>query len=326
MLPLLKNHTHLLVGALLIGASITQTQAIEYDQNVTTSVIFGDGNDNGSFTVDRSAGVELGLRAKLRFNALGQPENTFNSNGDGTYSFEAGVAPTKSAPTGVWSFEWSINTDFDDNLGLNIDDLTYKLGLDSDPSLATDFFIFDPINDGDYWDHGIGNNLTESGDGVVANDAADYANLIATNNVAQNSWQAHWFFPGYDPTVEGTYDLILYACDAQDNIVASTGIQVIAGDPDDDGDGLPNAIDPCPVSDSSPTVMIGGNDSLVGNIDFGDGCTLSDLINECSIDASNHGQFVNCVTKLIKGLEADGVITKKERQALQSTAAKSKAH
>src|SRR6056297_387646 len=57
--------------------------------SVTPDIIFGDGNDNGSFTVDRSNNIEIGLRAKLRYNLAGVPENTFNSNGDGTYSFNA---------------------------------------------------------------------------------------------------------------------------------------------------------------------------------------------------------------------------------------------
>ena len=74
---------------------------IDYDQDVTNDVIFGSGNANGGFTTDCANGVELGLRAKLRHNAVGAPENTFNSNGDGTYTFQAGVAPTQPYPTAV---------------------------------------------------------------------------------------------------------------------------------------------------------------------------------------------------------------------------------
>ena len=73
-------------------------------------MIFGSGNANGSFTVHRSNGLELGLRGKLRFNASNLPENTFNSNGDGTYTFKVG-APTGGAgwvstTTPRWAFEW----------------------------------------------------------------------------------------------------------------------------------------------------------------------------------------------------------------------------
>ena len=68
---------------------------IEFDQDVTPDVIFGSGNLNGAFTTDRNDGVEIGLRGKLRFDGAGQPQNIFNSNGDGTYTFQAIVAPTK---------------------------------------------------------------------------------------------------------------------------------------------------------------------------------------------------------------------------------------
>lgn len=192
--------------------------ALEYDQEVEPDVIFGSGNANGSFTVGRAFGIELGLRGKLRHNAAGSPENTFNSNGDGTYSFDAGVAPTQSFPTAEWSFEWSINTDLDDTGTLDLADLSYTLDLDIDPNLGIDFVTFDPIrginpNFGEVrWDHGIGDNNTANGDGgnFVA-DTATYASAIAANNVAQNSWKPHWFFPGFDPTVDATYDLSLSA-------------------------------------------------------------------------------------------------------------------
>ncbi|WP_416305961.1 PEP-CTERM sorting domain-containing protein [Neptunicella sp. SCSIO 80796] len=207
---------------------------------VTNNVIFGSGVSNGSFTVDQNAqmGVELGLRGKLRHNASGIPENTFNEFNPGMYYFDAGVAPTQSGSTATWSFEWSINTNFDDNLlGLNLDDLVYELALDMDPSLGTNFFVFDPINgfntgeaDG-HWDHSIGDNTTAQSAGTEATDIASYTALLADNNLAQNSWKPHWFIPGFDPTVDGTYDIMLSAYDpaGQNALVASTSIQIIVG-------------------------------------------------------------------------------------------------
>jgi len=73
------------LGALSVSAAGAATL---FDQNVTPDVIFGSGNANGAFTVDRAEGVELGMRGKLRYNLGGVPENTFNSNGDGSYSFD----------------------------------------------------------------------------------------------------------------------------------------------------------------------------------------------------------------------------------------------
>ncbi len=114
-------------------------------------MIFGSGNANGSFTVDRENGIELGLRTKLRFDENNQPQNIFNSNGDGTYTFPAGTLPTgfgfdpNSPTTPVWSFEWSINSSFDGN-GSTLGGFIYQIQIDFDPSAGTNFRTFDPFN------------------------------------------------------------------------------------------------------------------------------------------------------------------------------------
>ena len=218
---------------LLVNFDGYASALIAFDADVTPDVIFGSGNANGSFTVDQNDGVELGLRAKLRHNASGAPENTFNSNGDGTYSFKPGIAPGQSFPTAEWSFEWSINTNYDGTSNSNLADLTYYLGLDTDPTLGTSFFGFDPINDGNgagavYWDHAIGDNTTGNGTGTVAGDPVEYANLIATKNVAQQSWKPHWFIIPFDPEIDGTYDFVLEAF-KESTSVARTEMQVIVG-------------------------------------------------------------------------------------------------
>jgi hypothetical protein len=232
----------LLAATAALFAASAHAAPILFDQNVTPGIIFGSGNTNGSFTVDRNQGVELGLRGKLRHNAAGAPENTFNSNGDGTYSFAKGVAPTQPSPTAVWSFEWSVNTSLPtEGQGRVLGDLRYELGLDLDAGLGTNFGIFDPIKGGNpglggtvCWDHSTGSNLTTSATDQIANcglptAAADYAALLAANNVAQNSWKPHWFMPGFDPTVDGTYNIFLAAYDGN-GLVARTDIQIIVGD------------------------------------------------------------------------------------------------
>jgi len=220
------------------GVSLTAA-ATTFDANVTPDVIFGSGNSNGGFTVDRANGVELGLRAKIPF------VGTRNSNGDGTYSYS--IAEQEAAPDsgscpavgGCWNFEWTINTDYLGSSGVKIGDLTYMLQLDFDPSQATDFLVADPVTPGvpplfaPFFDHSIGNNTTANGAGVEAVDASTYASLIASNNVLQQSWR-HAFFPihptlTYDPTVDGTYDVVLTAFNSSGSVVASTSIQVIIG-------------------------------------------------------------------------------------------------
>ncbi len=203
---------------------------LECDQNVTNNVIFGSGNLNGSFTTDRNAGVEVALRGKVRFNDSNLPENTFNSNGDGTYTFNVG-APTGgagwvTASTPKWGFEWSVNTDYDGSTGNKLTALTYELGMDVDPGPGTEYLAFDPITPGivPAWDHALGDNTTADGAGV--SDAGNYAANIAIYNLAQNSWNWEFFneapFNTFDPEVEGRYDFYLAAFDGGVEVARST--------------------------------------------------------------------------------------------------------
>jgi hypothetical protein len=202
--------------AIALVATFWTTQLVHaqllFNHNVTPDVIFGSGNANGGFTVNQDNGVELGLRGKLRHNASGQPENTFSRQTivDNKYYFDAGVAPTQSFPTAEWSFEWSINTDYDGSTSRNLSSYQYELRLDTNPGADISWMIFDPIQVPSA-DHSIGDNSTGNGAGSEATDSASYLNLIQNNNVAQNSWKPHWFISGFDPTVDGTYDFELEA-------------------------------------------------------------------------------------------------------------------
>lgn len=74
----MKVYRMRLTGILLTVAALGLTGAnvfgqTTYDGDVTPDVIFGTGNANGGFTIQRSAGVELALRGKLRENANGDP-------------------------------------------------------------------------------------------------------------------------------------------------------------------------------------------------------------------------------------------------------------
>ena len=239
--------------AVALGASVLVTgaahAALAFDQNVTPGVIFGNGNANGGFTVATNGGVELGLRAKLRHDPAngGAPQNIFNSNGDGSYSFAAGAwTGSGGGPTtAYWSVEFSINTNTSGTNGLQLDDLTYEFGRDTDPTAAGQSYLTgDPINVA-FADHGMGDNTTVQCNGTNSNPGchdtrnmstspADYVADIAVYNVAQNSAKAHWLLGGgFNPTVDGTYDFYLtaYRGTGQNRtLVASTNISVIVGD------------------------------------------------------------------------------------------------
>lgn len=236
-----------MIAAALLATAIPAVShaAISFDQNVTSAVIFGSGNVNGAFTVDRQNGIELGLRGKLRFNSSNQPENTFNSNGDGSYSFDAGLPPTGfswtpgDTSTPVWSFEWSVNANYDGS-GNVLNAFDYYLSFDGDPSAAADSDGFDPINV-PYADHGIGTNATGNGGGAKASGGAEYAALIAASNLAQNSWNYEFFddasdavtisaLSGFDARVSGLYTITLSAFEkGTQNQMASTSIDIRVG-------------------------------------------------------------------------------------------------
>jgi hypothetical protein len=229
----MSRHTRLMcgVGVLTLALFSSAAIALEFDEDVTPDAIFGSGNANGFFTVDRNDGVELGLRAKIPF------VGTIQSNGDGTYSYTLAQLLT-AHPSQRWNFDWTVNTDWDGSTGLKIDDLTYLLQLDYDPSVATNFLEFDPITpnipplNAPFFDHSIGDNTTPNGGGAEATDGPTYANLTANNNVAQQSWR-YSFFPihptlTYDSTIDGTYDVVLSAYHGG-TLVAQTSIQVIIG-------------------------------------------------------------------------------------------------
>ena len=253
------------VPALALALSAGAASALTYDQDVTPDVIFGSGNANGGFTVDQANGVELGLRGKLRFDETNSPQNTYNSNGDGTYTFRAGAAPSgfgfdpNSPTTPIWNFEWSVNSDYEGSTGNNLDAFDYLLELDTDPGAGTTFVSpFDPINVLQA-DHGIGDNSTGNGGGGTGiparggdpADLAAYAALIADNNVAQNSWSYEFFNSasgdptfGFDPNVPGDYLIRLSARNSDGEVLASTEITI-------------SAVAPVPVPAALPLLLAG---------------------------------------------------------------------
>ena len=161
----------------LLSVASFGAHADVYNQNVTNNVIMGTGISNGGFTVDTGSGVELGLRARERYDLVNnQPSNVTGSNNNGTYNHNAGE-PLGFGGVGQnrarWNFDWSINTGT-----ANVNAYTYRLGMDFDAGVGTNFQMFDPINLS-IADHSFGNNTTAQSAGVEATTAAGYATLAA---------------------------------------------------------------------------------------------------------------------------------------------------
>ena len=115
----------------------------------------------------------------------------------------------------------------------------------------------------------------------------------------------------YDPIEAGNYSVTVYAL--ADTIIQNT-----------DSDfgftrwgGSEVNFNIAPVSD---TIVIDGCDTGVAEQVYEEKL-ISQWINECATTAKNHGKFVSCVSKLTNGLKSEGVITGKEKGAIQSCAA-----
>jgi hypothetical protein len=231
-----------LVALMAMGGTAAQA-TVTYDDNVTTNVIVGDGIGNGGFTIDRDNGVELGLRGKLRFDTNGLPQNTYNSNGDGTYSFDTGAASGSdswvAATTPIWNFEWSINTDYTgQSNNPRLAGMFFQLDIDFDAGLGTNFLSLDPVHGSSCYDNGLGFNFTGQGDGSEVDcsapgAAAQYAAELTDANLAQNSWNMEFFnegaFSSFDPNANGTYTFTLTAFDGNQQRLAQTSIDIIVG-------------------------------------------------------------------------------------------------
>ncbi|WP_328383260.1 copper-binding protein [Micromonospora zamorensis] len=80
--------------------------------------------------------------------------------------------------------------------------------------------------------------------------------------------------------------------------------------------------DACPGSDTRATVVIDGDDTGVGNVDTGDGCTINDLIDEHA-DYPGHAHFVRHVEAVTTALVADGTLDRRQQGAIVRAAARS---
>jgi len=58
----------------------------------------------------------------------------------------------------------------------------------------------------------------------------------------------------------------------------------------------------------------------VPNPVFASGCSITDLVLNCAVGASNHGQFMACVDRTLNGLKKQGIITGEQKEAISACA------
>ncbi|HEX4966407.1 MAG TPA: PA domain-containing protein [Thermoanaerobaculia bacterium] len=87
-----------------------------------------------------------------------------------------------------------------------------------------------------------------------------------------------------------------------------------------DGDGVPDGRDFCLGSSRDATVILGTCNSGVPNTTFASGCRISDAVSDCQASPGNHGSFKDCIQDLTKDLKSNGVISGKQKDAIDRCA------
>ena len=223
---------HLILSVAAIGLLVgSPAHAVPVNGTglLTSDVIFGNGNEDGSWTGASGGAIEVALRGKLRYDAFGNPQNTFNYDGDRTYSFDSNQS-TVPFNRSVFNFEFSVNSDTGGNINRNVNDITWNLTIDNDPTAAI-FNVFDgDMTNVPFADHSFGDNSTANGAGQEASDPSEYNALRTSNNVAQNSLNLGFFSFSLDPDAPGIYTFSLSGSDST-GVLASTSIDIVVSAP-----------------------------------------------------------------------------------------------
>ncbi len=206
----------LLAAALFAGTA----HAVMFDQNITPDVLYGSGNANGGWTVQTANNVELGIRTHVRGPA---PQNVFNSNNDGTYSYASGLVNGRA----LWNYDFSfnLNQDGSSNPTRNFTNTRIAIGIDLDGGAGQNFAVGSPTTS--WIDNAYGDNNTANGagdDSLLTNQAFGSGLYVLQNsqNIA---------FIGLDATLgPATWDFFLQAWDdsgAAPALLAEVGMSVL---------------------------------------------------------------------------------------------------
>ncbi len=216
---------------LTLAANMASAATVNATGKVTNNIIFGSGNANAAFTGVTIGGLELGLRAKLRYDAssscaggFGCAQNTFNYDGNSTYSFASNQSHAP-ANRSIFNFEWSINSNTN-GTGTALNGLSYMIDIDTNPSAVGGFWVsYNPLSflsTGYY----LGTNASPAGGAPFRSGGT--GNLSAFN-LAQNSVN-FGFLPGTN-LGSGQFTIRLSAFRPGNVPYASTSINVLVDVP-----------------------------------------------------------------------------------------------
>ena len=199
----------------------------------------------------------------------------------------------------------------------------YTNGLDANSPPGPDIHVGDEV----VWQYVV----TNPGETSLSNiSVTDDQGVLVTCPATTLTVGDSMICVGTGTAVEGQYHNTgtVEAVDPDNNPVTAQDISYYNGlnnniSEDSDGDGISDDVDQCADSNANTTVVIAGCDAGVSNELLDDGCTMSDLIDQCAIGAKNHGKFLSCVAKLTNNWKKVKLISGKEKGAIQRCAAKS---
>nr|WP_232212979.1 Ig-like domain-containing protein [Saccharomonospora saliphila] len=150
------------------------------------------------------------------------------------------------------------------------------------------------------------------GSATVTVSASDAESGVASVEYAVGDGEFQFYEGPVTLDRPGDYTVRFRATDNAENTAdGDVSFTVVAG-----GD------DACPDSDTRETVVIGDHDTGVANVDTGNGCTVSDVI-DADGEYANHGAFVDHVAEVSDELAEAGIIEKRDKGRLVRAAARS---
>lgn len=178
-----KLFSSLMMILALIATSTTSHALTVYNDTVIS--IFGAGNPNGGWTTFTDNDTKIALRGKDR------TYGTTPNNGAGVYQFPTGTAPASTRA--IWNEEWSIDV----GPNRNLNDLSYQLSFDIDPTTARNFIVVNPLTT--FLDSSLGDSSTANGAGV---ETAQFGLF----SIMQNSFNITFGPMLGNPNLAATYD------------------------------------------------------------------------------------------------------------------------
>jgi hypothetical protein len=177
---------------------------------------------NGNFTIDRSGGIEVGLRAKNRL------DFTLIDGSTGTYHAPVGKSSLSRA---MWNYEFSVNTQQGGG-ALTLNDVSVMVRVDTDAGAGVSF--------GSWLDvfANWGDNAYTNGSGVRVGAGPAQTGEFGVQQSVNPLFGNSGFMPGFNPNGAGTYEIELAVFGLNDNrqtdfrnVLAGTDITVQVPEP-----------------------------------------------------------------------------------------------